>query len=274
MTAFPGKRMRRDELNSDGEVEISRSEDYSKASILFRQHFETKFQPLETQPEICLNDESLEQASASSGLESVWSSLSDNEEPEAEVIDYQVSKDIPSNVSKTELRSFMSSKPPTRSNQSTPIAIQEQQEVDLDGGDNDATNLKNDLALQRLLKESHLLGQGSVFTPSGQNRHKAVDLRLQELGSKSSVLKQHNMPIMQRKGIVARALHKEKERRIEAKENGIILEKISKKKTTTIKRQRHIGGPSVGRFRGGTLRLSKKDVANIVGRKKTKRGRS
>lgn len=79
--------------------------------------------------------------------------------------------------------------------------------------------------------------------------------------------------MMQRKGIVAKALHKDKERRMEAKENGIILERISKKQRTTIKRPKNIGGPSVGRFRGGTLRLSKKDVTSIVGRKKTNRGK-
>ncbi|KAL9039995.1 MAG: hypothetical protein Q9214_004654 [Letrouitia sp. 1 TL-2023] len=274
MTAFPGKRKRRDELNSDDENENLKSEDYGKAHILFRQHFETKFKPLDLQPEICLSDESLEQASASSDLGSVWSSLSDNGASNAEVIDYQISKDIPSNASKTELRSFMSSKPPNRPNQFTPNAKRKQEEVDSDGGNVDAANLKNDLALQRLLKESHLLEQGSIFAPSGQNRHKAVDLRLQELGSKSSTLTQHNMPIKQRKGILAKALHKEKERRVEAKENGIILEKMAKKKRTIIKRQRNLGGPSVGKFRGGTLRLSKKDVASIVGRKKTNRGKS
>ncbi|KAI4165718.1 MAG: hypothetical protein LQ342_000660 [Letrouitia transgressa] len=294
MTAFSGKRKRRDELNSDDENENPRSEDYGKPDILFRQHFETKFKPLDMQPEICLNDEILEQTSASSDLESVWSSLSNNEASNAEVIDYRESKDIPSNVSKTELRSFMvdllfftipesqltillllkSSKPPIRPNQIKPNAKRKQQEVDSDGGNIDAANLKNDLALQRLLKESHLLEQGSIFAPSGQNRYKAVDLRLQALGSKSSALAQHNMPIMQRKGIFAKALHKEKERRVEAKENGIILERISKKKKITIKRQRNIGGPSVGKFRGGTLRLSKKDVTSIVGRKKTNRGKS
>ncbi|KAI4213723.1 MAG: hypothetical protein LQ351_003689 [Letrouitia transgressa] len=225
------------------------------------------------QPEVCLNDESLEQTSASSDPESAWSSLSNDEGSNAEIIDYRVSKDIPSNLSKTELRSFMTSKPPTRRDQSTPNAKRKQQEVDSDGGNIDAANLKNDLALQRLLKESHLLEQGGIFVPSGQNRHKAVDLRLQELGSKSSALAQHNMPMMQRKGIVAKALHKDKERRMEAKENGIILERISKKQRTTIKRPKNIGGPSVGRFRGGTLRLSKKDVTSIVGRKKTNRGK-
>lgn len=104
MKAFPGKRKRRYKLNSDDENEDSRSEDYS---ILFQRHFETKFKPLDMQPEVCLNDESLEQTSASSDPESAWSSLSNDEGSNAEIIDYRVSKDIPSNLSKTELRSFM-----------------------------------------------------------------------------------------------------------------------------------------------------------------------
>lgn len=136
----------------------------------------------------------------------------------------------------------------------------------------DAANLKKDLALQRLLKESHLLESGSSLSLYGQNRHKALDLRLQDLGSKSSIYKQESMPLAQRKGIVAKAVGRDKSRRREAKENGIILEKAGKgKKRVDVKRQRGIGTPSVGKFQGGMLKLSQKDVAEIEGPKETKK---
>lgn len=156
-----------------------------------------------------------------------------------------------------------------------PTAKRKQPEqVDQEEAATEAANLKKDLALQRLLKESHLLDPKSSSTLSGSNRHKALDLRLQGLGSKSSILTQEKMPLSHRKGIVAKAREREDYRRREAKENGIILEKVvngTMKKTTI--RQRGIGGPSVGKFQGGTLKLSKKDVADIVGPKKTLKGK-
>ena len=109
--------------------------------------------------------------------------------------------------------------------------------------------------------------------PSGRNRHKAVDLRLQSLGSKSSTLKQQKMPLAHRKGIVAKAADREDRRRREAKENGVILEKAVTSKKTRVKRQRGVDAPSVGKFRGGMLKLSKKDVADIQGPKKMSVGK-
>lgn len=138
----------------------------------------------------------------------------------------------------------------------------------------DAANLKKDIALQRLLKESHLIDPQSSLSHSGQNRHKAMDLRLQDMGLKASLYHQQNMPMAQRKGMVMKAAGKEEIRRKEARENGIILEKVLKvKKGNDRRRQRGIGGPSVGRFKGGILKLSKKDVVKIEGPRKTWKGR-
>ena len=137
----------------------------------------------------------------------------------------------------------------------------------------DADNLKNDLALQRLLKESHLLESASELAPTGKNRHKALDLRMQSLGAKSS-LYQHKMPTSHRRGIKAKALSKDEKRRREAKENGIVLEKPAPKSKTSSnkKRERGVGGPSVGKFSGGTLNLSQHDINAIMGsRRKTGR---
>lgn len=72
-----------------------------------------------------------------------------------------------------------------------------------------------------------------------------------------------------RKGINAKASYKEETRRKEAKENGIILERAAGKKAAPVQRERGIGGPSVGRFKGGTLTLSKRDIAGIQGPKKS-----
>ena len=138
----------------------------------------------------------------------------------------------------------------------------------------DAANLKNDLALQRLLRESHLLDPQSSLSHSGQNRHKAMDLRLQNMGFKSSLYHQQNMPMAQRKGIAKKTAGKEDGRRKEAKENGIILEKVIKvKKGDTKRKQRGIGAPTVGKFEGGMLKLSQKDVAEIQGSRKLPRSR-
>ena len=76
------------------------------------------------------------------------------------------------------------------------------------------------------------------------------------------------MPLAQRKGISAKKSEREYNRRREAQENGIILEKVaSGKGKRESKRERVIGAPTVGKFRGGTLQLSKRDVAHIQDRK-------
>lgn len=67
---------------------------------------------------------------------------------------------------------------------------------------------------------------------------------------------------------------KEARRRRNAKENGVILEKVSmshsnkkgaKYKSKSGRRERGVDAPGVGRFSGGTLKLSRKDVASIQG---------
>ncbi|KAJ6035024.1 uncharacterized protein N7446_009783 [Penicillium canescens] len=127
----------------------------------------------------------------------------------------------------------------------------------------DAVNLKHDLALQRLLKESHLLDSADDLAPTGKNRLKALDMRMQSLGAKSSLYAQ-KMPDAHRRGINAKAASKEDKRRREAKENGIILEKPNKaSKSNSGRRERGVGGSSVGKFSGGTLNLNKQDIAHV-----------
>jgi hypothetical protein len=76
------------------------------------------------------------------------------------------------------------------------------------------------------------------------------------------------MPMNIKKGINKKRQGKEDKRRREAKESGIILEKEVRKKKEAGKRDRGVGGPGVGRMRGGLLTLSKKDIIEIQGEKR------
>lgn len=98
-------------------------------------------------------------------------------------------------------------------------------------------------------------------------------MRIQALGSKTSILKQEKMPMHMRKGINAAAVEREAKRRREAKETGVILERETGKKK---KRDRRGGGgggngfgPAVGRMKGAELRISERDVKKIEGTRDT-----
>jgi hypothetical protein len=68
------------------------------------------------------------------------------------------------------------------------------------------------------------------------------------------------------KGIEQKKQQLETGRRKEAKESGIILERVAAKKKAS-RRDRGLGGPSVGRFKGGLLKLGRKDVQDLQGRR-------
>lgn len=159
------------------------------------------------------------------------------------------------------------SKPPKAAEQALRKGTRGQKE-ESEGGDEDdseALNLKHDLDLQRLLKESHLLEKAKSSADPGSHRHKAIDMRMQTLGSKDSLFHQQKMPASHRRGIVAKAASREVMRRKDAKENGIILEKAAGKTKSASRRERAVDVPAVGRFRGGTLQLSKRDLLDIQG---------
>lgn len=74
----------------------------------------------------------------------------------------------------------------------------------------------------------------------------------------------------QRKHMIQKARLTDEKRRAEAREAGVILErptlaKKSGQRDENRTRDRAVGLPSVGKFRGGTLSLSKKDVRSITG---------
>ncbi|KAL9601717.1 MAG: hypothetical protein Q9219_002328 [cf. Caloplaca sp. 3 TL-2023] len=202
-----------------------------------------------------------------------WSGFSEEEEMSALVVDYQSHEKPSANVSKEDAKLFMSTKPPIQTTKDLSNTRRTKAEPS-DPGETatDAANLKKDLALQRLLEESHLLDPASSLAPSGQKRHKALDIRQQALGSKSSMFSQKKMPLAQRKGILAKATERDEQRRREARENGIILEKTIRPIKQKPPRQREIGAPTVGKFARGLLTLSKKDISDIVGEpRKSKR---
>lgn len=140
---------------------------------------------------------------------------------------------------------------------------------DEEGDEDSATNLKNDLALQRLLSESHLLSKDKSTTgaleATGKSRHKALDLRLQALGSRQSVFAQQKMPMHIRKGMVRKQGEREQKRRREAKDAGIILEREvrASKMGSSRRRERGVDGPAVGRFKRGMLTLNRSDINDI-----------
>lgn len=136
----------------------------------------------------------------------------------------------------------------------------------LEEDDSETVNLKHDIDLQRLLRESHLLEQAKTSTNSVSHRHKAMELRLQSLGSKISLFSQKKMPISHRKGIAARTEAAEALRRKNAQENGIVLEKaMNSSRQSKGRRDRGVDAPGLGKFRGGILKLSRNEVASIQG---------
>ncbi|KAL3476107.1 hypothetical protein BJX99DRAFT_258815 [Aspergillus californicus] len=254
------------------------------AQDIFRKFFEAQFEPLESKEESASQDESDESDISDNGnyndddddddiesaehsgseSESEWSGIEGvDENTPVEVVEYQAPSMVNGLMDKKARKAFMTAKPPSFATElkSTPSHSKKPE----DGDDKDETlNLKNDLALQRLLKESHLLESASDLAPSGKNRHKALDLRMQELGAKTSLFHQQKMPSSMRKGIKAKAVSKDDKRRREARENGIVLEKPAPKKhINNERRERGVGGPSIGKFSGGTLNLSKHDISQV-----------
>ncbi|PNP57829.1 hypothetical protein THARTR1_01987 [Trichoderma harzianum] len=192
-------------------------------------------------------------------------------------------------MSKRELKAFMSSRPPDQTSSPKPTAQPSSSKSSAALPEDAPSLLAQDLELRRLIAESHLLqtnkplslaaalsttaspnAQPKAFS-SGRVRQKALDMRIQALGSKTSILKQDKMPMHMRKGINAAAVEREAKRRREAKETGVILERETGKK----KRDRKSGGggggfgPAVGRLKGAELRISERDVKKIEGTRDT-----
>ncbi|EFQ27156.1 uncharacterized protein GLRG_02327 [Colletotrichum graminicola M1.001] len=319
------KKREEEEDHDDDEEEEEVDESLLSAQEIFRRHFEAQFKPIEEPKrkkaraagvrgedgdEAASSDEDDEDVFEDEGVDGQegegeeWSGLSGEDEddngsgeeeeddyeddieenPVIEVVDHTKSKPQPvASMSKRELKAFMSSKPPSQTDPSPSAAISAPADPD---DENDKSMLANDLALQRLLSESHLLARHTVtpfFNPTaaaktfseGRLRQRQADLRTQALArgvsGVGSVFTQDKMPMAIRKGIVAATAGREAKRRRQARENGIVLEKEAgpapgkKAKKKAGRAERSVDGPAVGRMRGAELRLSERDVQSIEG---------
>ncbi|KAF2680609.1 hypothetical protein K458DRAFT_344923 [Lentithecium fluviatile CBS 122367] len=280
MPATLGKRKRvtREELASPSSgSQESGGEDLR---ALFRRAFEAKFKPVDIEP-VKKKSRQVEVEEEDEEEDSDWSGISSEDADGVEVVEHAGTRwDNNDKASKAETRAFMSAKPPTLSASATPKPAAKPADDAIE-----ISHLKNDVELQSLLRESTLLSTHaptySTRTSAAPTRSKLTDAHLQSLGAKSSIFAQKKMPMSHRKGIEAKGMLREGKRRAEAKENGIVLEREKKERKVVGKRERGIGGPNVGRFKGGTLTLSRKDVASITrdgggggrGRGKGKRGK-
>ncbi|KAF2226099.1 hypothetical protein BDZ85DRAFT_248037 [Elsinoe ampelina] len=261
----PEKPEQQDRSSSEKDQQDEEQEDIT---AIFRRAFEAKFAPLDPALQLPAQQEKDESDSLPSEDDASWSGFSRDSSPE-EI----TAPDLPSTTPLTgrEKRAFMSSRLPTSSDAAPSSTSQKNKKPtpsDPDEESSEKLNLANDLALQRLLKESHLLSSPSSSALSGKTRLKALELRMADLGAKTSVLAQKDMPLSHRKGIERKKRLREEERRREAKENGIVLEreKRADKGKERGRRDRGVDAPGVGRFEGGVLRLSRGDVEGIQGR--------
>ncbi|KAF2657428.1 hypothetical protein K491DRAFT_756853 [Lophiostoma macrostomum CBS 122681] len=290
----------------------SSSSDAEDVQAIFQRAFEARFTPLDVSSKkpktIHANIPDNSESESEPESDSDWSGLSsDNEnghEDEApntiQVISYANPSHPHIQTTKSELRAFMSSKPPSSSASHQPVpsattSTSTSKQAAAATDPTETSHLKNDLALQRLLRDSHLLSRTSTSssasasasastttsrsgtstpTLTGALRHKSTDLALLSLGAKKSIHVQKNMPMALRKGLAAKAKQREEKRRADARDAGIVLERevrVGKNgdgrggSRSARGRDKGVGGPSVGRFQGGMLKLSRRDVADITG---------
>ena len=290
MASSKGKRKRRVDLDNEDSLKLALSAEppSNRLQELLKLHFETQFEPLPALEDALVPPEVPEEpADSDDASDADWEGLSDEEFDAIEVVHSALQSKCDASLNAHELKTFMvrgsplsfepclrnnkTAKPPSSSESRLTHRSALSRKDDAEDAAEKA-NLKNDVSLQRLLRESHLLDDENFVSQSGLTRHKALDLRLRDLGSKDSIFSQKKMPIAQRQGISASVADSKEKRRREARENGIILEKVGKAdRQSPVKRQKGIGAPSVGKFRGGTLHLSKGDVNRIQGPGRTKR---
>ena len=284
------KRITREELEKSSRESSpsssSQTSDHEDMQARFRKAFEAKFAPLDIEP--IRKIQKVEEVETKPEEESDWSGMSSEGEEETsngvQVFDYASSHGPHTRAPKSEMRAFMSAKPPSLSTTIVTKAMPKPKPKKEDDSV-EAAHMKNDLELQKLLRESTLLSANaptySTRTGGARDstnvRHKLTDLQIQSLGAKKSIFTQKSMPMSHRKGINAKKRAGDEKRRSEAKENGITLEKEKKERKAVGRRERGVGAPSVGKFKGGTLTLSKKDLRGLTSssgdRAKGKKGR-
>jgi len=270
--------VRREALREQVIVKPEKSTD---EHALLKQYFEAHFKPLPvTQLPAPQESHDIEEETQSEfSEESEWSGITgvEDSKPIVEVVEHTTSAQASTeNRVDIDIKTFMVPSPgntrlkpitksPFQSSQPPPSSTPTHKPLpgrpDNASDTTDALNLKHDLALQRLLSESHLLR-----TPSLSDRAQILDHRLTSIGATAPAQK---MPLSHRRGMHAKATAREQMRRDEARESGVVLERATKGKVGAVekrkRRERAVGGPGVGRFRGGMLALSRRDVRAIEG---------
>ena len=128
----------------------------------------------------------------------------------------------------------------------SPLSNAKHQPVRSTSPDDEAENLKNDVALQRLLRESNLLLESKIRDNPGRLRHKALDDRISYLGGKETA--KGNVPLRIRKGIEAAREIKQEKKEKEAQEAGIVLPVKRKSKPGKLRERGLMLKSGVGKF--------------------------
>lgn len=169
--------------------------------------------------------------------------------------------------SKQDKKLFMSSKAPKFESDlpSKPVTPKEASEEKL--------NLENDLALQRLIQESHILAEAGLSGVdistgiTGKVRHKTLDSRLDALGMKKA--KAARNPMLVQQGMNAKQSQRKERRVTAAKEAGIVLARSEtakvKKPENQKMRQRGLKINLVGKETRNGLVISKREIEKYSG---------
>ncbi|MCJ1435098.1 Methyl-CpG-binding domain protein 2 [Xylographa pallens] len=282
MATTLGKRKRRSQLSSPQPPSPSTP---AHLHALFQQHFEANYAPLRS-PSAALTttNPAPPPLSSSASSDSAWEGLSPPSSPSTTPVPV-ITHTTPArakraDVPRSELRAFMKPTPPS----TAPLAAKPASEKPLPRPTDptDRALLANDLALQRLLAETHLLQPSASAhaatpapraTPGLTTRQRALDLRVQALGAKRALVGRQAVPLGVRRGVEAKKVEREERRRREAREGGVVLERKGggggERRGGREERRgggREVGGPAVGRWKGGMLVLGRGDVEAIEGR--------
>lgn len=176
-------------------------------------------------------------------------------------------------ATKQEKKLFLSSKAPQQEPKPEPKRRQRANEPDED----ERQNLDDDLALQRLIKESHILAEAGLSGVDistgviGKARHKTLDSRMNDLGLKK--LKEGQMPMKMRQALSAKQQQRKDRHVAQAKEAGIILARsaTAKEPRKNVKRERGLKINSVGRETRHGLIISKSEIAKYTTKGKSRR---
>lgn len=170
---------------------------------------------------------------------------------------------------KKQKKLFMSSHAPKQESTEAPVKRDPKEESE------EQLNLDNDLALQRLIKESHILAEAGLSGVdistgiTGRARHKTLDLRLDDLGLATT--KTGQIPMNMRKGMISKQASRKERHVREAKEAGIVLARTTKKEVPLGKRdkskwrERGLKINSVGRETRHGLFISKSEISKYTG---------